>query len=72
MAKGQVAWIASLVVCVCGALLGQAELIGEPYRHVLTILMIVGTAVSGFMVQRPYPEPQATTPVQPVHTHPPL
>lgn len=67
-------WGAGMVTCVCGALLGQAEVLAEPYRHYLTILMIVGTAVSGFMVQRPYPypEPQQTTPVQPVHTHPPL
>lgn len=51
----QIGWIAGLVTCVCGALLGQAELLGEPWRHYVTILFIVGTAVSGYMVQRPAP-----------------
>ncbi len=53
--NSQVGWIAGLVTCVCGALLGQAELIAEPYRHYVSIVFIVGTAMSGYMVQRPIP-----------------
>lgn len=54
--SSQVRWIVGLVTCVCGALLGQAELVGEPWRHYLTISFIIGTAVSGYMVQRPIPK----------------
>jgi hypothetical protein len=53
--NAQIGWIAGLITCVCGALLGQAELLGEPYRHWVAITAIVGTAVSGYMIQRPLP-----------------
>lgn len=42
---------AGLVTCICGALLGQAELVGEPWRHVISVLFIVGTATTGYMIR---------------------
>lgn len=42
---------AGLVACICGALLGQAELLGEPWRHYVTIGFVIGTAVSGYMIK---------------------
>ncbi len=53
MKRSQLAWWAGLVVSVCGALLGQAELIGEPYRRWLTVAFVASTAVSGYMLERP-------------------
>ena len=52
MSRAQLGWWAGLLTCVCGALIGQAELIAEPYRHYLTVGFVVGTAVSGYMVER--------------------
>lgn len=46
-----VKWWVGLVTCICGALIGQAELIGEPYRHWVTVGFVVGTAVSGYMIR---------------------
>lgn len=40
--------LAGLVGCVIAAILGQAELIGEPYRHVLAITGIGATAIFGY------------------------
>lgn len=37
-----------LIACVTGALIGQAELIGEPQRHYLTIGCIAATAAWGY------------------------
>lgn len=51
--RAQIAYFAALVAFVCTALVGQGEIIGEPYRHWLTISGIVGTAVSGFLLQPP-------------------
>ena len=39
---------AGLVGCVCVAILGQAELVGEPWRHYITVTAIVCTAVWGY------------------------
>lgn len=36
---------AGLVGCVVAAILGQAELVGEPWRHYLSVTAIVCTAV---------------------------
>jgi hypothetical protein len=55
MKTSQLAWWVGLGTCVCGALLGQAELLGEPIRHYVTVAFVIGTAVSGFMIQRPAP-----------------
>lgn len=52
MKRSQMAWWAGLAVSVCGALLGQAELVGEPTRHYLTVAFVVSTAVSGYMLER--------------------
>lgn len=46
-----VKWWAGLVTCICGALLGQAELIGEPWRHWVSIVFIACTAITGFMIR---------------------
>lgn len=53
MSRAQLGWWAGLGTCICGALLGQAELIGEPARHYVTIVFVIGTAISGYMIQRP-------------------
>lgn len=53
MTKAQLGWWVGLGTCVCGALLGQAELVGEPYRHWIAISFIVGTAISGYQIQKP-------------------
>lgn len=50
----QVAWFIGLVTFVCTAILGQAELIGEPWRHVVAVLAIIGTAATGYMLQHPW------------------
>lgn len=49
----QLAWFIGLIASVAGALVGQAELIGEPYRHYVTIAFVVCTAISGYMLQKP-------------------
>jgi hypothetical protein len=49
----QLGWWIGLGACVCGALVGQAELIAEPWRHYVTIAFVAGTAVSGYMLQGP-------------------
>lgn len=54
--NAQVGWLVGLVTCVCGALIGQAELIAEPYRHYITVAFVIGTAISGYMTQRPQPK----------------
>lgn len=53
MSTSQGLWLAGLVSAVCTALLGQAELLGEPWRHLVTTLSVIATAVSGYMLQRP-------------------
>lgn len=42
---------AGLITCICGALLGQAELVGEPWRHWISVVFIIGTAINGFMIR---------------------
>lgn len=51
----QVGYLLGLVVSVCGAVLGQAELLGEPWRHYVTIAFVITTAVSGYLMQKPSP-----------------
>lgn len=50
----QLAWFIGLITFVCAALLGQAELLGEPWRHYVTIGAVIGTAISGYMLQHPW------------------
>lgn len=54
MTARNIAWLVGMVTFVCVAILGQAELIGEPWRHYIAIGAIVGTAVSGYMYQHPW------------------
>ena len=42
---------AGLIGCVSAAVLGQAELIGEPYRHWLTVTAIICTAVWAYCMR---------------------
>ena len=51
MDRSQAAWFVGLITCVCGAVLGQAELIGEPWRHWISVVFIAGTAATGYMLQ---------------------
>jgi len=52
----QIGWWVGLVTSVIVAVAGQAELVGEPWRHWLTIAGIVSTAVNGYMLH-PQPAP---------------
>ena len=54
MKPSQIAWIASLAAFISTALIGQAELLGEPLRHWVTVGSIIATALSGIMVQHPW------------------
>lgn len=45
-------WV-GMLASVCVTLAGQAEVIPEPYRHWVSILGIVGTAITGYMIRRP-------------------
>lgn len=58
MSRAQFAYFLGLVTCVCGAVVGQAELVGEPWRHYISIVFIVGTAASGYLLQ-PIRDPNA-------------
>jgi hypothetical protein len=51
--RAQIAYFAGLVASVCTALVGQGEIINEPYRHYVTIAGVIGTAVAGFLMQPP-------------------
>lgn len=53
------AWkVIGLVAAVSGALVGQAELIGEPWHHYLSIAGIVATAFIAWNIkQHPTKEP---------------
>jgi len=52
----QLGWVSGLVAFICMALLGQAELIMEPYRHYVTVTAIIATAFCAYMLQHP-PKP---------------
>lgn len=52
----QLAWLVGLVTCVSGAVIGQSDLLGEPWKHYVTIVFVIGTAMSGYMMQRPAPK----------------
>lgn len=39
-----------LIASMTGAALGQAELVGEPYRHWITLVCIVSLAGFGFLL----------------------
>lgn len=55
--QSDIKWWAGLITCVCGALLGQAEMIGEPWRHYVSVLFIIGTAVTGYLIKGNHNEP---------------
>jgi hypothetical protein len=39
---------AGLIGAVCVAIIGQAELVGEPWRHYITVTAVVAVAVWGY------------------------
>lgn len=41
-----------LGVCMAGAVVGQAELIGEPWRHYVTVGFVLGTAYLGWITKK--------------------
>lgn len=43
--------IAGLGFSLCTAIIGQAELIGEPYRHYVTVAGIIGVGIFGTVIQ---------------------
>lgn len=52
----QARWWVGMVAAVLVAFAGQAEVFPEPYRHIVSALGIAGTAISGYMIQRPAPK----------------
>jgi hypothetical protein len=44
---------AGMVASILVAIAGQAEVLPEPWRHYASIGGIVGTAVTGYMLQSP-------------------
>lgn len=42
---------AGLVASVCAAMVGQAELIGEPWRHYVTVIAISFTAIWAYCMR---------------------
>jgi len=46
-------WHVGLIASISGALVGQAEFLDEPWRHYVTIIFIITTAVSGYMIEKP-------------------
>lgn len=48
--RQDVKWVAGLIAAVCTALIGQAEVIPEPYRHYVTIAGLVATVISGYAI----------------------
>ena len=51
--KTQLAWWVGLVTFVSIALTGQAELIREPWHHYLSVIGIIGTAITGYCLKPP-------------------
>lgn len=47
---GSIGKTAGLLASVTGAVLGQAELVGEPYRHLISVVFITATAAFGFLL----------------------
>ena len=43
--------ILGLIVAVCGAFYGQAEMIGEPWHHYISIISIGGTAALAWNIK---------------------
>lgn len=75
-ARAQAWKIFGLIVAIAGALYGQAEMIGEPWRHYISIVAIVGTAVLALYTQKPgtssVPPPSLSpSPVSPSPLSPP-
>lgn len=51
--RAQIAYFAGLIAFVCTTLYGQAEMLGEPWRHYVSIIGVIGTAVAGYLLQPP-------------------
>ena len=68
MKPSQIAWLVGLVAFVCTGLIGQAELLGEPWRHYVTVVSFIATAISGFMLQHPW-DSQSDRRTQPSPTY---
>ena len=47
---GSIGKTAGLLASVTGALIGQAELVGEPWRHLMSGVFIASTAAFGFLL----------------------
>lgn len=42
---------AGLIACVAAAIVGQAEMISEPYRHYLTVTAIISSATWAYCMK---------------------
>lgn len=51
--KSQLLLWTGLIMSVAGALLGQSNLIAEPYNHWLSVTFIVSTAIHGYLIKHP-------------------
>jgi hypothetical protein len=58
-------YIIGMFASVCVAVVGQAEVFPEPYRHYVSIAGIVGTAVNGYLATHPVDDAKSdNTPTQ--------
>lgn len=53
MSTSQGVWLAVLVSAICTALLGETELLTPREHHIVSLISVVATAVSGVMLRRP-------------------
>lgn len=50
--KTQLAKVISLVAFICVTVAGQAELLGEPWRHYVTVLGVICTAAIAWNIKQ--------------------
>jgi hypothetical protein len=48
----QARWWIGLIASVCMAVTGQADALPHPWHHILSVIGIALTAVSGYMLER--------------------
>ncbi len=53
MKPSQIAWLCMLAGSISTALLGENELLSTRAHYYITLVSVVTTAISGFMLQRP-------------------
>jgi len=51
-------WWVGLVAAICVSVAGQTDSLPHVLRHVLSLIGIVGTAISAYMIDRPLRRPR--------------